>query len=497
VGGLARFAALLALLIFPAAARADWREAETAHFRIFSGGGEQQLVRFAERLEMLDALLRKLSRAPQGMHSSKVRVILLDREDQVRRAYSGTDPNVAGFYTVNMHGPLAVSPRRTDEQDSVWGPEIVLFHEYAHHFMLEYFPAGYPSWYVEGFAEIVSTAAPMAGEKMAFGKAASHRQYSLMLSRWIPVEQLLTSSRAEFPKDADFYGQSWVLAHYLTFSRERNGQIYRYLGALASGRPPLEAAREIFGDLGALNREVRNYLSAQSFPYSPIEVAKPPRDSISLRPLGTSEAALMEETAAFRDSLKEDRRAAYLADLRAKTARFPTDPYALQLLADAEYAAEDFPASRATVDRLLAIAPQNVHALTRKATILLREAEDLQGAALDAKVNEARKLIVAANRRDADDPQTLIAFYESYRVSGERPPAVAVEGLKQAVGTVPQDFRPRMMLANQLANEGKYQEAIFYLGPIAYDPHSSEGQQAALAFIKRLRERAAAATSGS
>jgi hypothetical protein len=41
------------------------------------------------------------------------------------------------------------------------------------------------------------------------------------------------------------------------------------------------------------------------------------------------------------------------------------------------------------------------------------------------------------------------------------------------------------------------EEAIFYLGPIGYDPHPSGGQQAALALIKRLRERAAAATSGS
>jgi hypothetical protein len=496
MGGMLKLAAMLAMLAIPGLARAEWREAETPHFRIFSDGGEQQLVRFSERLEMLDALLRKLSRAPAG-HSSKVRVILLDREEQVRRAYHGSDANIAGFYTVNMNGPMAVSPRRTDEQDSVWGPEIVLFHEYAHHFMLEYFPASYPSWYVEGFAEIVSTAAPMSGQRMAFGKAASHRQYSLMQSRWIPVEQLLTKSRAEFPADADFYGQSWLLAHYLTFSRERSGQIYRYLAALATGRPATEAAKEIFGDLDVLNREVRNYLAGQSFPYSPVEVARPDPATIRLRLLSPGEAGLMEETAAFNDRVREADRASYLAAIRAKVARFPTDPYALQLLADAEYAAEDYPASRATTERLLAVVPDNVQALTRKATILLREARDLEGEALETKVAEARRLLAVARQKDPDDPQTLVAYYESYRIEGERPPAAAVEGLKQAAAAVPQDFRPRMMMATHLANEGKYEEAIRYLGPIAYDPHPSSGQQAALALIKQLREAQARADGTS
>jgi Flp pilus assembly protein TadD len=483
-----KIAAIAASLALPAAANAEWREAETPHFRIYSNGGEQQLNRFAERLETFDSLLRKLASVPATVEPVKVRVFLLDTEDQVRRAYHGSDPSVAGFYLVNMEGPLAVSPRRTDVSDSVFGPEIVLFHEYAHHFMLQYFPVSYPAWYVEGFAEMASTAAPMSGGKMAFGKAASHRGYSLTQSRWVPVSQLLTQSYSQFPKDGDFYGQAWLLSHYLTFAPARKGQIYRYLGALAAGRPQADAAREVFGDLEALNREARHYLDAQNFGYSAIEVQHPAAASIRLRLLTPGESALVGDMAAFRDHVDEKERAAWIAEVRAKAARYPADPHVLQFLADAEFAAQDYPAALATADKWLAVAPGDVQAMTRKATILLEQADGLEGSARTAKIASARALIVAANRTDPDDPKTLVAFYEAYRISGERPPPIAIEALKQAVGTMPQAYRPRMLLATALANQGKYDEAIFYLGPIAYDPHSSDGQQAALNMIGRLRE---------
>ena len=492
VVNLLRLAGLLLLLAAPAAASAEWREAETAHFRIFSEGGDARLLRFAERLEMLDTLLRKATGTPAEVPPVKVRIILFDNVQQVQQIYRTKGKPISGFYTVNMHGPLAVAPRREGDESILSLPEIILFHEYAHHFLLQYAPGSYPAWYTEGFAEIASTAAIMSGGKMAWGKPADARQYSLTSSRWVPIRSLLTQTYSAFPADADFYGQSWLLAHYLTFSQERAGQLRRYLALLAAGRPQGDAATEAFGDLDVLNQEVRQYLAKGSFPYRAVPIEAPHRSSIALRTLGPGEAALMREAAAFRDEVSDEERAPWLAQFRAKAARFPSDPYVLRMLADAEYVAEDYAAAKATADRLLAIVPDDVKGLTRKGMILLREAEDLDGAERGAKVAEARKLILTANKKDPDDPHALVAFYQSYRVGGERPPAVAVEGLRQAVGTIPQDSGPRMLLASQLANEGRFAEAIHYLGPVAYDPHPSGAQAAALAFIQKLRQAMAA-----
>src|SRR3569623_77759 len=105
--------------------------------------------------------------------------------------------------------------------------------------------------------------------------------------------------------------------------------------------------------------------------------------------------------------------AVYLADLRGKAARFPSDPAVLMLLADAEYAAEDYAASLTTVDKQLAVAPDSLPGRERKGMLLLHQAETLDDPARQARINEARGLIIAANKSAPDDPRPLVAFYRS------------------------------------------------------------------------------------
>jgi hypothetical protein len=486
-----RYLALALLIAAPAAARAEWRVAETQHFQIYGEGGQGQLVQFARRLEGLDALLHKATALPPVAEPTKVRVILLETMAMVQAAYHGGGKGIAGFYTVNIEGPIAVSTRGKDS-DYDMSPQVTLFHEYTHHFMLEYFPATYPAWYVEGFAELASTASLDAGGKMGYGKADSERGYSLTSSRWLPVPQLIQSTYASFPGDSDFYGESWLLTHYLTFSQQRAGQLRKYLAALASGVPNEAAAKAAFGDLDQLSREVHIYLTQASFPYRDVPIDLPAPETIKVRTLSAAEADLMEETAGLSDGMSKEEMAAYLAGLTRKAALYPSDPYAQRLLADAEYLAGDYAASRAAADRLLAVAPDSGPGRVRKAMILLHDAESLQGAQRQAIVAEARRLIVAANKAAVDDPAPLVAYYQSFIVAGQRPPTQAVDGLMQAVGTVPADPGPRMMLVNQLVTDGKLADAIYYLEPIAYDPHRGKGKNEALEMIESLKQRLAA-----
>ena len=485
-----RIAALALLLLGAAPAQAEWREAETPHFKIRADLSEAQLTRFAERLEAVDSLLRLATATNDKLPPVKVRIFLLESQEDVLRAYGGSNKDIAGFYTVNAHGPLAVSPRRLGP-DSAGDADVILFHEYAHHFMLQYLPAVYPSWVVEGFAELASTAQPMGNGKIAWGKAASHRGYSLTSARWIAVPTLMSSQWEELPKNTDFYGQSWLMAHYLILSGKRPGQLTKYLGLLRNGVDRPEAARQAFGDLTALNRELRIYLEQASFPYRAVPIAKTSASRIRIRPLSAAEADLVLETASFSDHMRKSRRPAYLQGLRAKVAKHPRDPFALQLLADAEFVAEDYKASRAAVDQLLAVAPDHRPGMLRKAMLILKEAEDAETASAQrAKATEARKLIVAANKADPEDPQPLIAYYQSFRVTGEAVPNVAIEGLMQALGTIPQDSGVRMMLVEALASKKRFTEAAHYLEPIAYDPHPSEDTKSAMEFLAKLREQA-------
>ena len=297
---LVRFLLTAAALLTPATASAQWREAETAHFRIISGGSEKQLADFARRLESVDALMRKANRAQDDGHVNKVRVYLVNGVDDVQRAIGRVGSSVGGFYTVNEHGPFAVVPRRTTNEYGSFTPEVVLFHEYGHHFQLQYFPRAYPAWYVEGSAELFSTVGFRPDGKLVYGRAASHRGQSLAQSRWIPASVMLTGTADDYPDDADFYGQAWLLTHYLTFAPSRSGQLRQYLQAIDSGAPPADAAKA-FGDLSQLSGEVRKYFEAANFPARLVPIEQPANPILKLRTLSPGEEALIPETIAYRD----------------------------------------------------------------------------------------------------------------------------------------------------------------------------------------------------
>lgn len=485
------------LLVTPAAALAEWREAETPHFVIWSESSESELVKFAERLEGVDQLMRKATRARADKAVHKVRVFLVGDVEAVRRAYNGKAQNVAGFYTVNEAGPMAVSPRSTGSQSAVFSADVVLAHEYGHHFMLQYLEGTFPSWYVEGFAELFSTAAPMGGDKYAYGKAADHRGYSLTGSRWLPIERLMTAAYGSLKdEDTDFYGQSWLLTHYLTLDKTRAAQLARYLDALAAGKS-FEQAAAAFGDLAMLNRELRKYLDARSFAYRPVPITPVDRSMIKLRTLTAGEAALVPETIGMRDGIEDAEAKPWLAAIRAKVARYPNDRYALQLLADAEYVAEEYAASAATADKVLSLAPDHPDALARKGMALLRTTDDLKGTARDARIRQARGLFAKAFKIAPNEPLPLIGNYQSYRMSGGKIPVAAVDALAEAVAIVPQDDGPRMMLVSQLVEDGNTAEALRYLGPVAFSPHASGGQKKALELYQELKKKQVADTSTS
>ena len=56
-----------------------------------------------------------------------------------------------------------------------------------------------------------------------------------------------------------FYGQGWLLTHYLYATQNRSGQLTRYLDLLNSGTPQPDAAQQAFGDLKQLQHELTIY----------------------------------------------------------------------------------------------------------------------------------------------------------------------------------------------------------------------------------------------
>lgn len=506
------FAALLATSS-PALA-ADWREAETNHFRIYGAVDEKELRKFAERLEYFHGLLHLATGANEaGKPVVKVRVYLVSGIGDVQRHFGRGESDVAGFYSPREEGALAVVPRTTG--DGTFTGQLVLFHEYAHHYMLQYTPSAYPSWYVEGFAEIASTASFERKGSITFGKAARHREDELANGISYPVSKMLDGS---YIKDTEAgrgwsYGDAWALSHYLTFTDSRRGQFRVYLNAINAGKSPAEAAKA-FGDLGAVQREVGAYVAGRSFAYRAVPITEAAAGPIAIRALRPAETALIDYAIAAQRGIyvpdKDDKRDdetdaqfekrrsdaakerdGWIAKLEAVVSRFPADPVGWLLVADARCNADQYKACVAAANRALAIAPASQRAQVRQAEAMIGLSADLPSDQRKASVLEARKILLKANQLDPNDPLAFLWYYRSFAAIGQSADSDGLMALEIAVELVPQMSGPRLQLASEYIARERYPEARKILLPLANSPHDRGGARAARALLEKIETKLA------
>ena len=164
-------------------AQAAWWQAKTQHFTVYREGGDAKLREFAEKLEKFDFLLRTVTKVTNPQQGSPVKVYILSSESKVREL--ARNPNIGGFYTTSDRSAFAVLSRGEKANQFDFGAQEILFHEYTHHFMLHHFPAAYPAWYVEGFAEFFSIVKFPRDGSIEFGHVPLARAPGLVMDRFI------------------------------------------------------------------------------------------------------------------------------------------------------------------------------------------------------------------------------------------------------------------------------------------------------------------------
>jgi tetratricopeptide (TPR) repeat protein len=480
----------LGLSFLPAPALAEWREASSKHFLVYSEASEQSLRDFATKLERFD----KAMRIRLGFHDedlgpgNRVTVFVVDNMAAVQRLARAKGSGVAGFYSGRAGTSLAVVPRVSGSGGATdLNPATILLHEYSHHMMLQNAAAAYPAWFREGFAEFYSTARFEKDGTIGFGAAANHRAWGLVGMSPLPIELLFDPTRRRLSQlewEATIYGRGWLLTHYLTFDRKRSGQLSAYLKAIQGGKKSLEAAQLAFGDLKVLDRELKTYLNRRLIPYLPMKAELLTIQPVALRTLRPGEAAIMDLRMRSRVGVAKGDIPRVARDMRKAAAPWPDDPAVQAALAEAEFDAGDFDAAEAAAIRAVAADPKNVDALTYRAMAAFERAK--ASPADEAGWKAVRGLIGKANRADPDDPRPLILYYRTFGEQGIAPTKLAVDGLLQAFALAPQDPGLRMNAARQLLVDGKAAEARRALIPLAYDPHGGEFGQAIAAVIAKL-----------
>lgn len=342
-------------------------------------------------------------------------------------------------------------------------------------------------WYSEGAAEFFASAGFATDGSVSIGRPAQHRAGELYLERDVQVSELLDPEAYEKNRkdgyDA-FYGKSWLLFHYLTFSKERSGQLVRYLQLLAQGKNGRDAGLEAFGDVDLLEKELDAYMKRRQLAMLRLPTTMLETGPIEIRRLTAGEAAMMPVRIRSRRGVNRSQALQLLPEAREVAARFPDDPAVLSALAEAEHDAGNDQESIAAADAAISKDPSQVNAYIQKGLSLFRLAEaDSDAGAAYAR---ARAPFIALNRLENDHPLPLLFYYRSLIGAGIEPTSIAKDGLHRAVELAPFDMGLRMTLATQLIGDRDLTDARRNLVPIAYNPHGGGLAAAAQRLIARI-----------
>lgn len=469
---------------------ADWHEASSDHFVIYADDKERDIQRFAEELERYHSAMASLTgRATEKPSpSNRVVIYVVGSQRDIRELAGGKSRTIAGFYIPRAGGSRAFVQEIRHQKGYPHVSTIVLLHEYAHHFLISSSRAPMPRWLGEGAAEFFAAATFNDDGSLMIGRAAQHRAGELVRADPVHVRELLDPELYRQQKSSRydaFYGQSWLLYHYLTFSRERDGQLAQYQLNMIDGMGSLAAGEAAFGDLDALERELKSYLRGQFMTFT-IESDKLTTGPVSLRKLPPGEAEIMPLVIRSQRGVDAEEAAKVLVAARAIASRHPQDPGVLAALAEAEFDAGNDAEAISSADRAIALDPANKNALIQKGYALFRQTSKADDRA--AAFTAAMKPFEALNALENDHPLPLIYYFRSYAERGAVPPENARAALARAAELAPFDLGLQLTTAMMLITERKHSDARFFLAPIAASPHGGRAAEKARQLLDLLAQ---------
>lgn len=489
---------LLALLVMPGVAHAEWYEVSSAHFVVYGNDSPERLKKFASDLERYDQALRVFRVLPNDPvpKATRVTVYMLTSPEAVGKLAG--DKFAAGFYIGRASGPVAFVPRRAGNGgDFDLSTQAILFHEYAHHLMYSVFSnSAFPAWMIEGWAEFHATAKINKDGSVQFGLVPAYRAWGLLTTNPLPLERILAAdtpvNKLKDEQREAIYGRGWALIHFLTFDQVRKGQISKYVAAINSGMKPADAAVAAFGDIAQLHKDLEKFINGGRVFGMTIPAARLTVGEVTLRKLTPGEVATMDVRIRSKRGVDEKSAPPVYADAKKAAAPFPNDPAAQMVLAEAAYDADDYAGSEAAADRAIAADPRAIDAYLYKAMSRMEIAK-----AKDDHSRETwraiRVSIAAANKIDPDDPEPLTLYFRSFVDNGQAPTESAKAGLFRAFELAPFDSELRVNAAQLLIRDGEPQLARRLLMPLAYDPHGGALAQAATGMIAEIDKHAAEA----
>lgn len=293
----------VSLLCSSRALAAPWSVYSTDHFIVVTDRSERAVRAKLSELQHFRAAWFALGgiEPPTEPEPIPTKIYLFANRNEMRPYLP--DPAFAGAFVPTLRANyvvLADTPLGNYRNE-------VLFHELGHVLGRRYGPRRVPLWYAEGMAELYASVRLDRGSAIA-GKPPRGRLDTLarMIREPIDIRPILRRrdiASAGQDERARFYALAWLLTHYLRLSDggRLQDRISVYLERYARGEGALEAFRDTFGPIEAVNGKLSRYLADPPSVRLPIAVPGSPR-SVHARPLSAEQRAVeLAALAALRD----------------------------------------------------------------------------------------------------------------------------------------------------------------------------------------------------
>jgi tetratricopeptide (TPR) repeat protein len=404
-------------------------------------------------------------------------------------------------YWLSPNGKIMVDPNqilmqmRVNELAFCQSAESRLYAGFAQNYLMTYFPAAYPRWFLQGFGEIFATL--KAGEDFVeYGhRPPGFFQVLEFYGNHYPVTDILDGRYLSREGKLWTPHYAWRLVHLLYFSDEWKPRLNGYLRALARGADAQDAA-SAFGDLAELQSALNFHRGRKLLGFERMTFPAERAPAPSIRRMTRAEAGLirgrLELGARIEVPAKDspehpqalERRADWLERLRGNARNFPNQVEHHLLLAEAECRSGNPQECLDAAERALARSPGDTTALVWKGTALAQLALRANAAERPRLLKEARKIIAQANRRDPDGILPLIAFYKSFAIAGEQAPDNAVDALATVVHSSPAAPSSRLKLGEEFIKRDLKDAAHETLLPVAKGPFETPEQPAAAELLR-------------
>jgi hypothetical protein len=468
-----------AVSTLPQAQAATWLRAETSHFVIYSDIGESGTREYLEQLEAFKYLAELMlgTDTKSAISEAKFTIYLFDDQDLLKTVRPNFDRYIAGVYMHCVEGAEAFSYRPV--QWALGQPDyglMILLHEYAHHVMYSHMRRFYPAWYVEGFADYLSTVTLRRGVFTVGGNNKMRSDQLSSESGWMDFKLLLDpkvyleAAQKGRLDVLQFYAQSWVLTHFMLSDSARAQAFNQYFDAISKGQDAIASFESATGiPLAKLAPVVRNHW--RKLPGLRVTVPNLPDQAISISTLAKDQDDYIVEAATLQTCPDKEYGTQLTERLRAMSKDHANDPAFQIALARAEVLFGDPHEARAAVENLITSGHESFDALYVLGRSYYEEA--LKGGdEKEALMKQAMQQFAGAYRLNKLHPPTLYYLSRTLPDDSSTPSKSVLNAATGAALLAPgvSDYAINAAVMNLRADDR--QTAVRIMKPFASDPHN-------------------------